>query len=438
MAELAELSLVRNYAPTWGVPDGLVELWQNCRDAHMRGYVMEVMRRGESVFFRNFGAHLPRESMLIGFTTKTNDDEALGQFGEGYKMAALVLTRNGRTMMIRAGNETWGSRFVNSSTFHTEVLAFEISRASRTFDGVEVRVDGVTNEDYEEFCDRILFLSRGRTPLEKDKLLVNQAFATPAHKGRVYVGGIKVLELADAALAYNLSPSKVEISRDRKHLDVTDMMNAIAEALVDAATNGMADEVIRAVATPGTVEARALSHLPYKRQDIILDAWAAKHEGLIPVGYQSGLEDAQHVHLRARLTATGLAEAYRRKYGDVIEQAVTASKRTPRNTYPWPVSGVLHRDLQILRQVFPELHEWRVRFADFRTTKITGSAVDADKTIYVRRDQPLTEQRLTLVHEFAHARRAYQLANDLANYDSFTTTLETLAVGVLDRVELAP
>ena len=55
----------------------------------------------------NFQAQLTHRDLLLGHTTKGDIDTMVGSHGEGLKIAALILQRNGYRMEIAANNYHW-------------------------------------------------------------------------------------------------------------------------------------------------------------------------------------------------------------------------------------------------------------------------------------------------------------------------------------------
>ena len=52
--------------------------------------------------------------MVLGSTSKAGRADDVGSFGEGYKIALLVLTRNGYDVKVLNGNKQWVPEFRHS------------------------------------------------------------------------------------------------------------------------------------------------------------------------------------------------------------------------------------------------------------------------------------------------------------------------------------
>ena len=92
-----ELTLCKSYVSRWGVPEAIRELIQNALDSDSPfKYEWKRTREGAWVLvLMSEFTTLPPQTLLLGYTSKADDEESIGSFGEGYKLALLVLARNG-------------------------------------------------------------------------------------------------------------------------------------------------------------------------------------------------------------------------------------------------------------------------------------------------------------------------------------------------------
>ena len=89
-----------SYLPEWDKWEAVRELVANAIDS---GGNVSVELEGDNLIIQDDGTGMPLEALLIGFSQKEND-EAIGKFGEGLKMAMLVLTRMGYRVEVYSGN----------------------------------------------------------------------------------------------------------------------------------------------------------------------------------------------------------------------------------------------------------------------------------------------------------------------------------------------
>lgn len=214
-----EVTVTPNYVAKWGVADAVREILQNAIDADKLGYAMSwgYDREAEELVITSSGAELSTKSLLLGATTKGTDNTSIGQFGEGYKIAALVLLREGLTLTIHNGlaKETWVPRFVKSRRYGCDVLTFEITNWGLLQSaGTELQFT-IGNLEPGLF-EEIEYMWLGFRPNHHtliDSSPLGEAFEQP---GSVYVGGLFVCNYGPYKHSYNFAPGLLTLDRDRK------------------------------------------------------------------------------------------------------------------------------------------------------------------------------------------------------------------------------
>ena len=132
----------------------------------------------------NHDTELMRKVLLLGFSKKASNKEVIGQFGEGLKVGALALVREGRVVTMKTGKERWRFGLSHDETFDEEVLTvFVDGRWKESNDdddddnddqhdkyndnyetnleqmNTSVTVFPLCREDWEVYLKRFLFLS---------------------------------------------------------------------------------------------------------------------------------------------------------------------------------------------------------------------------------------------------------------------------------------
>lgn len=130
MSSCYELPLTPNYVRDWDFNMAVRELIQNGLDQQAVDaksvFSVEYDRTTQKLKFTNQRSRLKVNTLLLGRSSKSDDDETVGQFGEGYKIAALVLNRLGKTFTIYNNmmNQVWTSKFKNSKNGWTSYWLF--------------------------------------------------------------------------------------------------------------------------------------------------------------------------------------------------------------------------------------------------------------------------------------------------------------------------
>jgi len=207
-----ELSIKTTYLPDWRAQDGIREFIQNAKDAETEfNTPMKVWHNNHVLRIENKGAILPHEMLLLGYTTKADNPSLAGQWGEGAKISALVLTRLGHKVRIFSGSEIWKPILVKSVNFQADVLAFDISKG-KDCGGVVVEVEGITYDEWLGMKKNFLFL------MDKVESIgipgYGDILLDPSMTGRIYVKGIFVQHSPKLMAGYNLLNAPTD--RDRR------------------------------------------------------------------------------------------------------------------------------------------------------------------------------------------------------------------------------
>lgn len=215
-----ELTIDKNYLPSWDIWHGLRELVQNGKDAEVEfNAPLTVDFYNDTLRIENEGCTLPRSALLLGRSSKGERADMIGQFGEGMKLGILALVRKGVPVTIRTGGEVWKPEIRPSDTFEgTEVLTFNIQTGREDKNRVRVEI-GCSREGWDSVKDRFLFLCR-ETKDDRIKTDYGTLLTAPRFKGRVYVKGIYVQ--TDTTLSHGYDFSNATLDRDRRMLDSYD------------------------------------------------------------------------------------------------------------------------------------------------------------------------------------------------------------------------
>lgn len=197
-----KLTLSSDYVAHWGMWEAIRELIQNAydqRDSSGCGCTIEVTPRGD-LRIANDEGYLDRQSLLMGHSTKCAEDR--GQFGEGYKLALLVLCRMGCSVVVYNGTRKWEVSFRRDEDFGCKVLCFDEYDMHPPETGVAFVVSGLSRDGVEE--------------LLSEKLCNEPYGILEMQRGRIYVGGLWVCDKPDFEHGYNLDPGTVRLDRDRQ------------------------------------------------------------------------------------------------------------------------------------------------------------------------------------------------------------------------------
>ena len=90
--------------------------------------VVEYDPGRETLTLINRNVALARNVLLLGHSVKAQHADVAGQFGEGMKVGALALLREGRTVVMHTAQEQWSWARAMDEQFGVRVLSIFISR----------------------------------------------------------------------------------------------------------------------------------------------------------------------------------------------------------------------------------------------------------------------------------------------------------------------
>lgn len=213
-----------NYVKGWDITQALREIIQNYLDT-----LQEFKCRGRITWANGYatvkdnGPGLEMKHLALGISEKS--DMAKGQFGEGLKLALLVLAREKRKVEIQTQNQVIQPEILHDPHFDTEILALDVEPSKQAFQGTTIRVKCSQGEldaakaYFVEFADKNQF-----SWVEKDKI------STPG--GFLYLNGTRIGRIPNAIFSYHLNGKWSNLgNRDREVINMHVVRPAIKEIL---------------------------------------------------------------------------------------------------------------------------------------------------------------------------------------------------------------
>ena len=115
-----QLTISPTYVQDWTYIEAVRELFQNALDNQVvdKDNIMYFAYNEEAqeLIIGNKTSKLEVNSLLMGYSSKRDDEDTIGRHGEGYKVALMVLLREGKTVTIQnyGKKELWSSRLIKS------------------------------------------------------------------------------------------------------------------------------------------------------------------------------------------------------------------------------------------------------------------------------------------------------------------------------------
>lgn len=300
MTKRYRLGLSPDYVEHWGRWEAVRELLQNAYDQRdVSGCEVEVgLNDRGTLRIGTSDGELPRRSLLLGESTKRGDEDGVvtrGQFGEGYKLAMLVLTRMGHRVVVYNNWWRWEAQLVWDDDFECKVLEIVEEPLTVEEPGVTFLVEDFGVAGWEEVSRNVI--EDGRVGVLEE----------PEEQGRVYVGGLFVCEGEGLRYGYSFEVGEVPLDRDRGKVASFDLYWATSRAWSRASGDGVAGTVLEMLKDE-VPDVMHLSHQGHGRTELFDGVCEAFVEeagaGVVPVSSDLDLRQATSAGVRSVVVPT--------------------------------------------------------------------------------------------------------------------------------------
>ena len=404
-----ELSITTDYVKSWDAWTGIREWVQNARDAEIQfNAPMKIDWYNDTLRIENADVTLPRESLLLGYTSKGDRADLAGFWGEGYKIGTLALVRAGHPVKIRSGSEVWTPSIERSERYAADVLVFNIEGGRKDEKRVRVEIGKVSKEEWESIKTLFLFLDKKPNPniisTKSGDLLLGEE-----HRGKIFVKGIFV-QNTRLNHGYNFKDAKLD--RDRKMVEHWEQTYRTAAIWKEAAAKrpDLIDAFF-AMLEANKEDVQHIGDTSYLELDQALaqafaDRFKERNGEAIPVSTLAETQEVEHLGARGVIVSKSLGAVLRLAIGglDEIKDKLRKSVKRRLNWHElttdqkeslqWAVATLsAARDAEIMNLVDV------VEFAD---AKLLGQYDDGRLLLSVAIVDDPEETLATLIHEYAH------------------------------------
>lgn len=228
-----ELPFSTSYVPDWTYIEAFRELFQNALDNEITNpdnkMIFDFNPETGTIKICNKTSTLELDSLLLGSTTKANDADTIGQHGEGYKIAFLVLLREGKKVTVYnyGKREVWNTRLVKSKRYNGQLVPVitvdrEVFWKQIPDHDLTIEVKGITQAEYDSIVKKNLNL---QDDVESYKVpSYGEILTDKSEKGNLYVKGLYVCNNDRISFGYNFEPSMINLDRDRKLIQSFDLL----------------------------------------------------------------------------------------------------------------------------------------------------------------------------------------------------------------------
>lgn len=226
-----EITISPNYVSNWGINEAIREILQNAIDADKNGYKKSIYYSGDTLYINNEGISLSAKDLILGCSSKSDQDGMIGKYGEGFKLALVVLLRKGMNVYVDNNDKLWNPSFKVSEQFGTQVLNIEESDDGRR-EGLTFVISPVDQQLYNSLLNYFPCIDESFGNVvncDNGQILLDKRF-----KGKMYVEGLYIQTDDNFQYGYNFNSDVVELDRDRKAINYYELRALTAQSIVTA------------------------------------------------------------------------------------------------------------------------------------------------------------------------------------------------------------
>jgi hypothetical protein len=289
------LTMSSSYVSHWTVYDALRELYQNSidRQTEDQGSTMisSVYDYNDNVtlFVGNESTSLDRRTLILGETSKSESNSSIGKFGEGYKLAILVLLREGMKVSVRIPEEEWIFNIEYVEQFNTSMLTLVINDNPGA-DSTTFMIENLPKKVWNSYSQYNLYLQENYNCIETENC---EVLVDDRNRGKIFVGGLYVNDYMGTSLyGYNFSPSVFKLGRDRNIIEGFNANWEASKALVQATIENI--DVLNKVAVSKTSDTEHMSNFVNNSDMLVNTMWnnfSAEFPESIPISNSYGEND---------------------------------------------------------------------------------------------------------------------------------------------------
>lgn len=209
--QIIQLTISKDYVSDWGNWEAVREILQNAIDSKEH----KVEFSDNSMTITSFDGVIDKKHLILGNSSKRDDDTKIGTYGEGFKLALLVLLRENKDVKINNGADVWTPFFDTHVEIGNECLNIEIQKdvLVENDNKVSFLISGLTEEEINEIKEKSLFESEYSIEAEYE----GSTCWYPELTAKLYIGNLYVCDLNENyRLSYNFAPNILQLDRDRK------------------------------------------------------------------------------------------------------------------------------------------------------------------------------------------------------------------------------
>lgn len=214
-----DFNMSAEYCSDWSYLDALREVVQNALDLDEDSSTYTIDDKAIAV--ATFGSSIPMECFTLGMSNKA--EGAIGKYGEGLKLAMMILARLDANPTIITGKYTIVGKFLLNSITGVDTFNLVFTELENAVDSVFFSCDLLPEFDVELIKERI-------TPFGEFLGKPSYFDILEGSAGEIYVNGLYVCTDKSLDRSYNFAPDVITLNRDRNMVEGVDSTLSYAYA----------------------------------------------------------------------------------------------------------------------------------------------------------------------------------------------------------------
>jgi hypothetical protein len=401
-----QYQITADYVRDWSVRDAIRELVANAIDGEVTsGGKFEAKHdaKKEILHLINRDTKVDARALYFGGTSKYGDDRLIGQYGEGLKIAMLVLARTGIKLVIRNGDEIWQPA-IEPDKLGFEVLTLNIKKGSDTNVDFKVEVHGVNTEAWHTIQDMFLHL---RKPAKIETTHSGEVIRDADYVGKIFVKGVYCTHRPNYSTGYNFR--NLDIGRDRRIPSGWDMDYTISRIWEELATHDAAhmNELYKTLRSDGAEgEAFKYCTVPAVAKGLVSAFREEFGEDAYPVSSVSEASELDHMGKLGVVVNSSLASLLKKELPakEIIQAELKRSivDRVQPHALDEAEKAVLLRGMELVQAVTGKDVGMITQIVVFKDTALRGTHKAGEISIARKELKDLGQFVVTLLHEYAH------------------------------------
>ncbi len=262
--KLLDFNMSAEYCSDWSYLDALREVVQNALDLDIDEAVYNLDL--SMIIVETYESAIPIKCFTMGVSQKA--DGAIGKYGEGLKLAMMILTRLGAEPQVWTNNYSVRGKFLPNSVTGVDTFNLEFREHEEYINNTMFTCKLLPEFDAE-------LIKKHITPFGEFLGKPDVFDTLDDSEGNVYVNGLYVYTDEQLKHSYNFNPELLTLNRDRNMVD-------------------------------GITHALASAHLCYSSAKVIFDLLEAEAKDVSVIQYYYMNNDLK----------SDLRELYEAKYGN--------------------------------------------------------------------------------------------------------------------------